>query len=276
MAKKQAATNLTAQDKDERYFRLIQQALAVCKHYRPKFGQGSKAGLTLDDFQTLYRGDPFYTWFGLDSPLLYAAHKAAGGMTSVYRQIGTGCERLFQQLLQDTLGLNPEQVTWSYLVPGSDGKQRKLSLDGRIPLSAIPDAAAADRVRLWLRDAANAVKVSKKVAATLEGPVFEVRQGYKSKDAKRQNADVGNAANAYANSYLPTVVLLSSQIDDDISERYARAQWLILRGSLSGSSLQSTYTFAREVLDYDLAGFFTRNAGRIRAEVETVIEALLS
>ena len=276
MAKKQAATSSTNDNQDERYFRLIQQALAVCQNYRPKFGQGSKAGLTLDDFQTLYRGDPFYTWFGLDSPLLYAAHKAAGGMTSVYRQIGTGCERLFQQLLQDTLGLNPEQVAWSYLVPGSDGKQRKLSLDGRIPLSAIPDAAAADRVRLWLRDAANAVKVSKKVAATLEGPVFEVRQGYKSKDAKRQNADVGNAANAYANSYLPTVVLLSSQIDDDISERYARAQWLILRGSLSGSSLQSTYTFAREVLNYDLAGFFTRNAGRIRAEVETVIEALLS
>ena len=276
MAKKQAATSSTNDNQDERYFRLIQQALAVCQNYRPKFGQGSKAGLTLDDFQTLCQGDPFYTWFGLDSPLLYAAHKAAGGMTSVYRQIGTGCERLFQQLLQDTLGLNPEQVAWSYLVPGSDGKQRKLSLDGRIPLSAIPDAEAADRVRLWLRDAANAVKVSKKVAATLEGPVFEVRQGYKSKDAKRQNADVGNAANAYANSYLPTVVLLSSQIDDDISERYARAQWLILRGSLSGSSLQSTYAFAREVLDYDLAGFFTRNAARIRAEVETVIEALLS
>ena len=110
MAKKQAATSSTNDNQDERYFRLIQQALAVCHNYRPKFGQGSKAGLTLDDFQMLYRGDPFYTWFGLDSPLLYAAHKAAGGMTSVYRQIGTGCERLFQRLLQDTLGLNPEQV----------------------------------------------------------------------------------------------------------------------------------------------------------------------
>ena len=59
MAKKHAATNPTNEDQDERYFRLIQQALAVCQNYRPKFGQGSKAGLTLDDFQTLYRGDPF-------------------------------------------------------------------------------------------------------------------------------------------------------------------------------------------------------------------------
>ena len=276
MAKKQTPTNPLNDDQDERYFQLIQRALAVCKNYRPKFGQGRKAGLTLDEFRTLYQSDPFYTWFGLDSPLLYAAHKAAGGMTSVYRQIGTGCERLFRQLLQDSLGLNAEQVAWSYLVPGSGGKPRKLSLDGRIPLSAISDAAAADRVRLWLHDAANELKVSKKVAATLEGPVFEVRQGYKSKDSKRQNADVGNAANAYANSYLPVVVLLSSQIDDDIAERYLRAQWLILRGSLSGSSLSSTYTFAREVLGYDLAGFFNRNSARIRAEVEIVIEALLS
>ena len=208
MAKKQSTTSPSNQDQDERYFQLIQRALAVCKNYRPKFGQGRKAGLTLDEFRMLYQSDPFYTWSGLDSPLLYAAHKAAGGMTSVYRQIGTGCERLFQQLLQDSLGLNAEQVAWSYLVPGSGGKPRKLSLDGRIPLSAISDMTAADRVRLWLRDAANVLKVSKKVAATLEGPVFEVRQGYKSKDSKRQNADVGNAANAYANSYLPVVVLL--------------------------------------------------------------------
>lgn len=187
MAKKQTPTKPLNDDQDERYFQLIQRALAVCKNYRPKFGQGRKSGLTLEEFRTLYQSDPFYTWFGLDSPLLYAAHKAAGGMTSVYRQIGTGCERLFRQLLQDSLGLNAEQVHWSYLVPGPSGQPRKLSLDGRIPLSAISDVVAADRVRLWLRDAANVLKVSKKVAATLEGPVFEVRQGYKSKDSKRQN-----------------------------------------------------------------------------------------
>jgi hypothetical protein len=34
----------------------------------------------------MYGADPFCSWVGLDSPLMYAAHKAAGGMTSVYRQ----------------------------------------------------------------------------------------------------------------------------------------------------------------------------------------------
>jgi len=31
----------------------------------------------------MYRSDPFYNWVGLDNPLMYAAHKAAGGMTSI-------------------------------------------------------------------------------------------------------------------------------------------------------------------------------------------------
>lgn len=34
---------------------------------------------------------------------MYAAHKAAGGMTSVYRQIGIGCERLFRKLVSAEL-----------------------------------------------------------------------------------------------------------------------------------------------------------------------------
>src|SRR3990172_7048721 len=81
----------------------------------------------------------FYTWFGLDSSLVYSAHKAAGGMTSLYRQIGIACERLFRQVLQDTLGLTQEQAHWSYTVPASGKKQLKLTLDGRVSISAIRD-----------------------------------------------------------------------------------------------------------------------------------------
>ncbi|MCX6277959.1 MAG: hypothetical protein NT004_07665 [Bacteroidetes bacterium] len=77
-------------------------------------------GVSLSGFLKLYGSDPFYSWIGLDSSLMYAAHKAAGGMTSV-RQ-------------------TPKN-----------------------------------------------------------GVVFEVRQGYKSKDSKRQNADIDNATVAWAN-----------------------------------------------------------------------------
>lgn len=121
------------QERDERYFRLVADALRVCAAYKPMFGRGRKGGgLTLEQFQQMYQADPFYNWVGLYSPLMYAAHKAAGGMTSVYRQLGIGCQWLFRRILQDQLDLSAEQASWQYQVPGLGGKPRTLSLDGRI------------------------------------------------------------------------------------------------------------------------------------------------
>jgi hypothetical protein len=263
--------------KDKKYLALIVQAISVCGDYRPKFGQGRGAGLDLEEFRRLYRQDPFYSWFGLDSPLMYAAHKAAGGMTSIYRQIGIGCQRVFQAALQDELGLSASDATWSYSVPGAGrAAARTLSLDGRIPLAGVTDAAARKRVRAWMDEAAAQLRVDARIARSLHGAVFEVRQGYKSKDSKRQNADVANASNAYANGYLPVNVVLSTQMDDDIASRYRRAQWLLLRGTLCGTPLDSTYVFSRAVLGYDLAGFFERNRRPLKSRIETVLRGLLS
>jgi hypothetical protein len=260
---------------DDKYLAAIRKALAVCKHYKPKFGQGAKSGFSLKTFQHLYQSDPFYTWFGLNSPLVYAAHKAAGGLTSVYRQIGTGVEKVFRLILQDSLGQTEEESKWCYNVPTTQGKTRKLSLDGRITLPTIRVPERKQPFADWMRKAKKRVGIAGKEARDLEGVVFECRQGYKSKDTKRQNADVANAANAYARNYLPCVMLFSLQIDSDVAERYVRAQWLMLTGSLEGSSLDSTYVFSREVLNYDLAGFFQRNAQTIRKDVENVLKELL-
>lgn len=105
---------MAAHSSDEAYLRLVLDALEVCRRYRPKFGKGRSSGFILDEFRQVYQADPFYTWFGLDSPLVYAAHKAAGGITSVYRQIGIACERLIRQVFQDALGLTSEDAHWSY------------------------------------------------------------------------------------------------------------------------------------------------------------------
>ncbi len=64
---------------DDHYLDLIRNALRVCLSYKPAFGRGRGDGITLERFQEVYRADEFYSWFGLDSPLVYAAHKAAGG-----------------------------------------------------------------------------------------------------------------------------------------------------------------------------------------------------
>lgn len=260
---------------DEKYLKLIRHALRVCLNYKPAFGHGKGEGISLARFQQIYREDEFYGWFGLDSPLVYAAHKAAGGMTSVYRQIGLSCQLVFQHVLQDALGLTAADATWSYKVKAKGAKARSLALDGRIPLEKIISPAARKRASTWLSEATDHVGLKRKDTAGLEGCVFEVRQGYKSNDAKRQNADVSNAANAFAHRYLPVMVLLSVQIPDNLADRYQRAHWLILRGTVSGTATDSTYVFAKEVLGYDLAGFFRRNSAAIKAETLAVFEGLL-
>lgn len=207
---------------------------------------------------------------------MYTAHRAAGGMTSVYRQIGLGCQRLVQQILMDQLGLTPEQSVWSYEIRQRGGKRRTLALDARIELAAIPRREQRLEISRWLKAAGKELGVAAALRKVLRGCVFEIRQGYKSKDAKRQQADLANASAAYAATYLPVLLLLSTQIDDDIADRYRNARWLILRGTTGGPATDLTYAFCREVLGYDLAAFFERNSDHLKDEIEAVLLALLS
>jgi hypothetical protein len=261
---------------DEKYLALLMTPLKACAQYKPKFGRGGKTGMSYEQFQEVYAADPFYSWIGLDSPLMYAAHKAAGGMTSVYRQLGMGSQWILNQVIQDHLGLTKDEANWSYKVPSTKGKTRTLSLDGRIELDDIKDTAIKARMEQWLGTACIQLQLPKETQDNLKGIVIEARQGYKSKDAKRQNADISNAANAYANLYVPVLVVFSSQIDGVLVQRYTEAQWLLLRGTTNGTTLDSTYVFCREVVGYDLGAFFERNSPRIKQEIEGILEALLN
>jgi hypothetical protein len=265
------------EEQDQQYLACLVDAIRVCADYRPKLGHGAKKGYSLSEFQKMYRGDPFYNWVGLDNPLMYAAHKAAGGMTSIYRQLGIGCEALFRKVLQDALGLTDSDVRWSYTVKKGRGQTRTLYLDARIPTEAVTDAARRDVIGKWISECAKDPDVTPRVAATLQGVVFEVRQGYKSKDSKRQNADIANAATAYTKAYLPCVGILSLQIDDDIALRYRNEKWALLTGDTAEMSpRKSLYAFMRTVVGYDLAAFFQRHTETLKAEVNSVLTKLLS
>lgn len=235
--------------------------------------------MDLAGFSALYGSDPLYHWMGLDSPLMFAAHKAAGGMTSVYRQLGIGCERLFRSVLRDELGLNEDQVKWSYeILPEMDSaesaapvKARILSLDGRIETSHIKDHEAALRIDEWIAFQRQKLDIT----IPLKGAVFEVRQGYKSADSKRQNADLSNAAQAISHGFLPVLTIMSTQINHVVHTRYMTGNWAVLLGSLNGGPLGSTYVFVRDVVGYDLQAFFERNAHELRSAVETILSKLL-
>jgi len=264
--------------RDATYLDLVLEPIRFCAHYKPKFGQGAKgSGLTLAQFQTLYRADPFYNWFGLDNPMMYAAHKAAGGMTSIYRQIGIGCERLFRAVLKDSLGLDAADVIWSYNVLLPSGKTRTLYLDGRVPLDKIVDTAKRHRFHDWMREYADYMGVDRNVFSSLTGAIFEVRQGYKSKDSKRQNADIANSATAYTRAYFPCAVILSTQIDSDVLARYRAEKWAVITGILGANNpLISTYDFMRDIVGYDLAAFFERNSKALHTEIDAVLRVLLT
>ena len=244
--------------------------------YKPKLGQGRGQGYELEAFQKLYGTDPFYSWFGLDNPLMYSAHKAAGGMTSIYRQIGIGCERLFRQILIDVLGISLDDAKWSYKTRTGSGRLRTLYLDGRIPINAVVDLGRQAEIKDWIERAAADIGVVKSVRNTLTGVIFEIRQGYKSKDSKRQNADITNAATAYVNTYLPCISVLSDQIDGDIQTRYRMEKWVLLTGTIgTDNDLRSVYAFMKQVIGYDLAAFFERNTDILRHELDLVLRSLL-
>ena len=263
---------------DAKYLNAVIDPILRCKHYRPKFGQGIAGdGLTLEQFRTLYQADAFYGWFGLDNPLLYAAHKAAGGMTSIYRQIGIGCEKLFRRILMDSFDLSTHDVVWSYERVKQDGTMQTLRLDGRVPLDRISDLGKRKLFREWMQASAQRVGVASSVFDSLTGTVFEVRQGYKSKDSKRQNADIANAATAYSMGFLPCAAILSNQIDGDILLRYRQQRWAVITGIEGlGDPVLSTYDFMRDVVGYDLAAFFKRNTDVLRTEIDGVLKALLT
>ena len=271
-------TTPIVKDTDSEYLQILLDAIRVCAHYKPKFGQGAKGyGLTLQQFRELYQADVFYNWFGLDNPIMYAAHKAAGGMTSVYRQIGIGCEKLFRRVVKDALELSDEDVVWSYRVPLPTGRHRTLYLDGRVPLEKIADREKRERFRWWMHDSAKMLEVERHVLRTFTGAVFEIRQGYKSKDSKRQNADLANAATAYTKGYLPCAVILSGQIDNDVLLRYRAAKWAVVTGIVGATNpLISTYDFMRDIVGYDLEAFFERNSGALRREIHSILTHLLS
>ncbi len=256
------------------YIDLLLDPLAACARYKPKFGTDEEDGISLEQFRQLYGDDPFYHWVGIDSDLMYAAHKAAGGMTSIYRQLGAGWDRLFRTILQDELDLSHEEVAWACEVQKDDGKMATLTLDGRIDLEHLTGDATG-RVASWLENCGRFLDMQPDRIHQLRGAVFEARQGYKSADAKRQNADLRFGLNAAAENYLPIVAIISTQASRPVIRRYRNAKMLVLTGVLSEDETACTYAFFRNVVGFDLEGFFEANTGKLRERCVKILDALL-
>lgn len=125
------------------------------------------------------------------------------------------------------------------------------------------------------KEVAHELELPEKTIKAMDGVVFEVRQGYKSKDSKRQNADIANAANAYANGYIPCLMVMSAQIDDDIVTRYRQAKWQILRGYVETSPYHSTYDFFKTIIGFDFSKFMIDNQDFFQKEIHQILDKLM-
>jgi hypothetical protein len=259
----------------QHYLNILLDPLLECSSYKPAFGQQGDEGVSLEEFTVLYGSDPLYRWIGLDSPLMYAAHKAAGGMTSIYRQLGIGCERLLRTIIQDELKLDQEQAAWSYEYDKGDGKMGTHTLDACIRAGDISDLKRRKIFEEWLVKKAANIGLPTSLASSLKGAAFEIRQGYKSADSKRQNADLRFGLRAYSDdSLLPVIAIVSTQASDTVCRRYKDARLVVLRGHLTGDD--STFGFYKNVVGFDLAGFFQTNSKIMRTRFEGVIQKLLT
>lgn len=263
-------TDLTATDKI--YRDILIDPLKTCADYLPKMGGGE--GVDVETFKRLYSRDPLYHWIGFDSPLMYSAHKAAGGMTSLYRQLGIGVERLFRRILMDSFFLTEEEANWSYKYTKPNGKTATRYLDGRLDFKLIQKAN--DQNLSQVKDWVDEVSKQLKITIPLKGSVFEVREGYKSADSKRQNADLDNLSQAMKRGYLMTMTLMSLQINETVRKRYQENGLLVLVGDIdSENPCESTYAFLNKIAGYDLVAFFERNSKIIQESVSTILEKLL-
>jgi hypothetical protein len=261
--------------RDQELLEIFLAPLRKCSSYQPAFGQSKGKGLSLAAFSELYGSDPFYAWLGLNDPIVYSAHKAAGGITSVYRQLGLGSERLFRAIIGAKLHLTDAQMAWGYEYSKPDHTLGLHTLDTRISSSdlSLQDAEIFDR---WLEGARQFLDAKGKLISPLTGAVFEVRQGYKSADSKRQNADLRFGMRAYQENLLPVLAILSAQVSEPVVQRYRNDGMLVLTGTVSPDPNQSTYAFFKEIVGYDLSRFFQSNSAMIQAEVKAIIDQLLS
>jgi hypothetical protein len=128
----------------------------------------------------------------------------------------------------------------------------------------------------WLKRCGKHLGLSARRIKQLMGAVFEARQGYKSADAKRQNADLRFAMNASTENYLPVLSIISTQASATVLRRYKNAKMLVMTGILSDDDATSTYAFFRKIVGFELDEFFKRNSEVMKQRCQKVLSALLT
>jgi len=227
----------------------------------PKFGGGR--GVSLADWVETRNNDPLYSIVGLNDPTIYTAHAGSSVMTSVYRQLGVGIERLFRliSVSKDWINCsNPDELKWTFV--SSNGHNRELDL--LIRRDMITDA----NKQRQLYEIASMMGEPPPIEE-FRGIVFEIRQGYQSADSKRVAGDTEIVSRAREEGLLGVVVIASNSYNRGVIRNY-RASGLPVLVPASGSEGNAgscPYAFINDFLDYDLEAAFSRVGSTLRERI---------
>ena len=127
----------------------------------------------------------------------------------------------------------------------------------------------------WIGHASEAAGLAPEIALALRGAVFEIRQGYKSADSKRQNADIGFGTHALKEGYLPCVMVFSGQVSQTVVTRYKAQGLYVMLGSRNPLAHESTFDFFRNAVGWDLEEWMLTNQAALKTEIQSIVKHLL-
>jgi hypothetical protein len=155
----------------------------------------------------------------------------AGGLTSVYRQIGVGTEHLLRAIIRDSLGLTAEETTWSYRYRKPNGKTGVHSLDAKISFADLSDAQRRIFIE-WMEvvgphvDLTPANGSGYKVSFLKSGKVIKARTlNVRMRIYVRHECLSGGIASCIHD--------LSQQVSETVIDRYRKDKMAVLTGTLA-------------------------------------------
>ena len=203
-----------------------------------------------EQFRRLIGSDPAFDFLGLDDERYAVARIGGNLVTSLHRKIGDMYESLVQAILTSRFELS--RVESKYSVTVQIGRRKQIrSTDGFVPTDRLAGRTLPKLPAGW---------------ESSQGVGLELRSCYQIGDSKRIQADYDMALALAEQDIVPVMIVFCATSLRSPTARLAK-QWSLFQGV-------DAFDFLREMTDFDLRGFLTRNSPEFKAIISRVLDRI--
>ncbi|MGC9504194.1 type I restriction endonuclease [Baaleninema sp.] len=195
------------------------------------------------DFQELIAADPAFGVLGLDDDRYITARVGGNLVTSLYRKIGDMYEGLFGYLVQQSFGLDENELNFSVEVQ-IDNEVQIRSTDGLIKKNKFNQRIPQD----WM---------------DYQGIGFEVRSCYQIGDSKRIQADYHMSLALQSHGILPVMLVFCNTSLRSPLSRLSKT-WELYEG-------MDSFNLVELITGCDLHGFLQKNSDILQKEIKNIL-----